>query len=58
MLKDHQEPIFMATTRSLLEELLNLTPAERIELAQELWGRVESDEMPPPISEQKQEIER
>jgi putative addiction module component (TIGR02574 family) len=44
--------------KSLLKELLELTPAERIELAEELWDSIEPAEMPPLTTEQKQEIER
>jgi putative addiction module component (TIGR02574 family) len=44
--------------KSLLKELLELTPAERIELAEDLWDSIEPEEMPPPTGEQKQEIER
>jgi putative addiction module component (TIGR02574 family) len=44
--------------RSLLKELLELTPAERIELAQDLWDSIEPHEMPPLTLEQEQEFER
>ena len=44
--------------KSLLKELLELTPAERIELAQDLWDSIEPQEMPPLTDEQKQEFER
>ncbi len=44
--------------KSLLKELLELTPAERIELAQDLWDSIEPEEMPPLTVEQKQEAER
>ena len=44
--------------KSLLKELLELTPAERIELAQDLWDSIEPHEMPPLTLEQVQEIER
>jgi putative addiction module component (TIGR02574 family) len=44
--------------KSLLKELPELTPEERIELAEDLWDSVEPEEMPPLTAEQKQEIER
>ena len=44
--------------KSLLEELLELTPAERIELAEELWDSIEPEQMPPLSTEQQQELER
>lgn len=44
--------------QSLLKELLQLTPAERIELAEDLWDSIEPEEMPPLTQAQKQEIER
>jgi putative addiction module component (TIGR02574 family) len=44
--------------KSVLKELLELTPAERIELAEDLWDSIEPQEMPPLTEEQKQEIER
>jgi putative addiction module component (TIGR02574 family) len=44
--------------KSLLKELLELTPAERIELAGDLWDSVEPHEMPALTLEQVQEIER
>jgi len=37
----------LAMTRSLLSELLELSPAERIQLAQDLWDSIEPEEMPP-----------
>jgi putative addiction module component (TIGR02574 family) len=45
-------------TRELLNELLKLSPAERIELAHDLWDSVEAEEMPPLTTEQIQEAER
>jgi putative addiction module component (TIGR02574 family) len=45
-------------TRELLNELLKLSPAERFELAQDLWDSVEPGDMPPPTAEQIQEAER
>ena len=44
--------------KALLQELLELTPAERMELAEELWDSIEPEDMPPLTPEQKQEIER
>src|SRR5258708_828224 len=44
--------------KSLLKELLELTPAERIELAQDLWERNEAEEIPPLTVDQKPEAER
>jgi len=44
--------------KALLQELLQLTPAERIELAQELWDSVESGEFPPLTPDQMAEIDR
>jgi putative addiction module component (TIGR02574 family) len=44
--------------KSMLKELLELTPAERIELAESLWDSIEPHEMPRLTLEQQQEIER
>jgi putative addiction module component (TIGR02574 family) len=44
--------------KSLLAELLELTPAERIQLAEDLWDSVGPGDMPPLTEEQQQEIER
>ena len=44
--------------KSLLKELLELTPAERIELAGDLWDSIEPEELPPLTEEQRQEAER
>jgi putative addiction module component (TIGR02574 family) len=46
--------------KSLLQELLKLTPAERIELAQDLWDSIpaSSDDLPPLTPEQTAEIDR
>ncbi len=44
--------------RVLLQGLLELTPAERIEIAEFLWDSIEPQDMPPLTSEQEQEIER
>jgi len=44
--------------KALLKEALELTPAERIELAGEIWDSIPPQDMPPLTTEQKQEIER
>ena len=43
---------------SLLKALLELPPAERIELAEALWDSIGPEEMPPLTEEQKQELAR
>jgi putative addiction module component (TIGR02574 family) len=43
--------------KALLAELMELTPAERIELAEELWDSISPEEMPP-LTDEQQEIER
>jgi len=48
----------LAMTRSLLSELLELSPAERIQLAQDLWESIKPEEMPPLTAEQTPEMER
>jgi putative addiction module component (TIGR02574 family) len=48
----------MALSESLKAELLELSPAERIELAQDLWDSIEPEAMPPLTPEQRQEFER
>ena len=45
-------------TKPLLSELLELSPAERLKLAEDLWDSVRPEEMPPLTPEQMQEIER
>ncbi len=42
----------------LWAELMELTPAERIELVQDLWDSIESDELPPLTTEQTDELDR
>jgi putative addiction module component (TIGR02574 family) len=42
----------------LLEELLELSPAERIDLAEKLWDSIGPEDMPPLTPEQQQEIDR
>jgi putative addiction module component (TIGR02574 family) len=44
--------------KRLLNELLELTPAERIELVEVLWDSVGPEKMPPLSDEQIQECER
>jgi putative addiction module component (TIGR02574 family) len=45
-------------SKPLLSELLELSPAERLQLAEDLWDSVKPEEMPPLTTEQMQEIER
>jgi putative addiction module component (TIGR02574 family) len=42
----------------LLQQLMQLTPAERIELAMDLWDSVGPEDMPPLAAEQIEECER
>jgi putative addiction module component (TIGR02574 family) len=42
----------------LWAELMKLSPEERIELAEDLWGSIEPREMPPLTPEQKEELDR
>jgi putative addiction module component (TIGR02574 family) len=42
----------------LLQELLQLSPAERVEIAQELWDSVEEANLPPLTPAQMEEINR
>jgi putative addiction module component (TIGR02574 family) len=46
--------------KSLLKELLELSPAERIQLAEDLWDSVSTgaEHLPPLTSEQMEEIDR
>jgi putative addiction module component (TIGR02574 family) len=44
--------------KALLQELMQLPPAERLELAQELWDSVAPEDMPPLTAEQIEECER
>jgi putative addiction module component (TIGR02574 family) len=46
------------TNDALLANLLKLTPAERIQLAQDLWDSIAPEDMPPLTSEQIEEIDR
>ena len=44
--------------KALLKELMELTPEERIQLAEDLWDSIEPEEMTPLTSEQKSELNR
>ena len=44
--------------KALLTELMELTPAERIQLAEDLWDSITPEEMPPLTAAQEQEIDR
>jgi putative addiction module component (TIGR02574 family) len=44
--------------KALLAELMDLTPAERIQLAEDLWDSIAPEDLPPLTQEQEQEIER
>ena len=44
--------------KTLLQELLQLSPSERIELAQDLWDSIAEEDLPPLTAEQEREIER
>ena len=44
--------------KALLTELMQLTPAERIQLAEDLWDSIAPEDMPPLTAEQEQEIDR
>jgi putative addiction module component (TIGR02574 family) len=50
--------LIVAITKSLMNELLELSPEERIQLAEDLWDSIGPEEMPPPTEEQIQEAER
>ena len=43
---------------ALLAELLRLTPAERVQLAQDLWDSIAPEDLPPLTDEQIEEIDR
>jgi putative addiction module component (TIGR02574 family) len=43
---------------TLRKELMELTPAERIDLACELWDSIAREEFPPLTHEQMKEIDR
>jgi len=44
--------------KAVWDELMKLSPAERIQLAQELWDSITPEEMPPLTPEQIEEMER
>jgi len=44
--------------KALLAELMELTPAERIQLAEDLWDSIAPDDLPPLTAEQEREIDR
>ncbi|MFL4969168.1 MAG: addiction module protein [Xanthobacteraceae bacterium] len=44
--------------RELLAELLELTPAERLDLIGDLWDSLEPDDLPPLTNDQIEEMER
>jgi putative addiction module component (TIGR02574 family) len=43
---------------ALRKELMELTPAERLELMEELWDSLEPQDVPPLTDEQIKEIDR
>jgi putative addiction module component (TIGR02574 family) len=44
--------------KALLKELMELTPEERIQLAEDLWDSIAPEEMPPLTDEQMAEMDR
>jgi putative addiction module component (TIGR02574 family) len=44
--------------RQLLAELLELSPAERLDLIGDLWDSLDPADLPPPTAKQIAEIER
>jgi putative addiction module component (TIGR02574 family) len=44
--------------KTLLKELLQLSPAERLQLVEDLWDSIEPGDLAPLTDEQKREIER
>ncbi len=42
----------------LWSELMKLTPAERIELVQDLWDSIAQHDLPPLTDEEKEELDR
>jgi putative addiction module component (TIGR02574 family) len=44
--------------KALLDELMELTPAERIQLAEDLWDSIPLENMPPLTDEQRAELDR
>jgi putative addiction module component (TIGR02574 family) len=48
----------VAMNKALLQELMELSPEERIQLAEDLWDSIAQDELPPLTEAQKKEIDR
>jgi putative addiction module component (TIGR02574 family) len=44
--------------KALLKELLELSPADRLQLVEDLWDSIEPGDLGPLTDEQKQEIQR
>jgi putative addiction module component (TIGR02574 family) len=44
--------------KALLKELLQLSPEERLDLAEELWDSLAEEELPPLTEAQKRELDR
>jgi putative addiction module component (TIGR02574 family) len=44
--------------KALLKELMDLTPAERLQLVEELWDSIEPQDLPPLTDRQIEEIEQ
>ena len=44
--------------RELVAELLELTPAERLDLIGDLWDSIDANDLPPLSEEQIEEMER
>lgn len=44
--------------KALLQQLMHLSPAERVEIAQELWDSVEEVDLPPLTPLQIEELDR
>jgi putative addiction module component (TIGR02574 family) len=44
--------------KALRDQAMKLPPAERAELAQDLWDSLAEHELPPPTPEQLEEIDR
>jgi len=43
---------------ALLKELLELTPEERLQLAEDLWDSIAPEDLPPLTDAQKRELDR
>jgi putative addiction module component (TIGR02574 family) len=48
----------LGMNKALLKELMELTPEERIQLAEDLWDSIAPEEMPPLTDEQMAEMDR